>query len=140
MSFEQLLNKVTQAEQALEAQERHLAADWRQFKRSWIAAWTPGRIVGAGLISGFLIGRAQPLKHASGSGTLQLLSTVASLFAGGSAQVAAGEAEHAVKTAERTLDDTSATLYKTETLPPTPAAASPQPYEVPDTFRGSGQL
>lgn len=102
MSFEQLIEKVQQAEQALEAQERRAAADWRQLKASWLAGWTPGRIVLAGFVSGFAIGRVRPLRAATGSGALQLLSTLAGLFAGGSAQAAAGQAEQAADSAQQT--------------------------------------
>lgn len=100
MSFDKLIAKVAQAEQALEAQERLVAADWRQLKSSWTEMWTPGRIIIAGLVGGFLIGRAEPLKKIGGGGTLQLISALAGLFAGGSAQAAAGEAEHAAASAE----------------------------------------
>lgn len=100
MSFESLIQKVQQAETALEAQERQTGADWRQFKASWKTAWTPGRIVSIGLVSGFLVGRAEPAKRLmSGGGTLQLLSSLAGLFAGGSAQAAAGHAEEAAMAA-----------------------------------------
>ena len=102
MSFGALIEKVRQAETALEAKERQAAADWRQLKASWRASWTPARIVVAGLISGFIVGKAEPLKRAGGSGVLQLLSALAGLFAGGSAQAAAGEAEHAAETAAQT--------------------------------------
>lgn len=103
MSFEALVDKVHQAETALEAKERQAAADWRQLKASWIASWTPGRIVSAGLAAGFAVGKLEPAKKAaSGSGALQLLSALAGLFAGGSAQVAAGQAEDAADTAKQT--------------------------------------
>lgn len=102
VGFGALIEKVKQAESALEAQERQAAADWRQLKATWIAGWTPARIVVAGLISGFAVGKAEPLgKVARGGGTLQLLSAVAGLFAGGSAQAAAGEAQRAADTAEQ---------------------------------------
>lgn len=103
VSFGALIEKVKQAETALEAQERQTAADWRQLKASWFAGWTPARIVVAGLVGGFIVGRAEPLRRSvRGGSTLQLLSALAGLFAGGSAQAAAGEAEHAAKTAEQT--------------------------------------
>lgn len=103
VSFGALIEKVKQAETALEAQERQVAAGWRQLKASWIAGWTPARIVIAGFISGFAIGKAEPVRRfARGGGTMQLLSTLAGLFAGGSAQAAAGEAEHAAKSAQQT--------------------------------------
>ena len=101
MSFDQLITKVKQAEDALEAQERRVAADLRQLKASWRAGWTPGRIVIAGLVSGFFIGRAEPLKGvAKGGGAMQVITMLSGLFAGSSAQAAAGEAEHAAETAE----------------------------------------
>ena len=103
VSFEALLDKVKQAETALEARERQAAADWRQVKASWREGWTPWRIVVAGLVSGFVVGKVEPVrKVARGGGVLQLVSALAGLFAGGSAQAAAGEAEHAAKTAEQT--------------------------------------
>lgn len=105
MSFEKLLKKVEQAEDALEAQERRTAADWRQLKRSWKASWTPGRIVLAGLASGFLVGRLEPGKAmASGGGVLRMLASLTALMASGQAQAAAGEAEEAAETAEDTAE------------------------------------
>ena len=99
MSFDALIAKVGQAERALEAQERRVAADVRQLKSNWREAWTPGRIILAGAISGFLVGRARPLRMVDGGNALQLVSALAGLFAGGSAQAAADEdsqdAEHA---------------------------------------------
>lgn len=101
--FEALRDKVHQAEAALEAKERQAAADWRQLKASWIAGWTPGRIVVAGLVSGFIVGKLEPArKVARGGGVLQLLSTLSSLFAGTGAHAAAGKAEDAAETAEDT--------------------------------------
>jgi hypothetical protein len=101
MSFDALIRKVQQAEAALEGQERRTGADWRQLKASWRALWTPGRIVLAGLVSGFIVGRAEPLKHAAGGGVLQLVSALSGLFAGGSAQAAASEAGDAAEAAKR---------------------------------------
>lgn len=101
MSFDKLIAKVKQAEDALEAQERRFAADVRQLKASWRAGWTPWRIVIAGLASGFLIGRAEPLRAAAkGGNAMQLITMLSGLFAGGSAQAAASEAEHAAESAE----------------------------------------
>ena len=102
VSFEALLDKVKQAETALEARERQAAADWRQVKASWREGWTPWRIVVAGLVAGFAVGTVEPVRRvARGGGVLQLASALAGLFAGGSAQAAAGEAEHAARTAEQ---------------------------------------
>jgi hypothetical protein len=96
MGFHELIDKVQQAETALEAQERQAAADWRQFKASWRSIWTPGRIVLAGVASGFLFGSARPLRGVgSGQGLLQLVTALSGLFASGSAHAAAEHAEEA---------------------------------------------
>jgi hypothetical protein len=103
MGFHELIDKVRQAEDALEARERQTAADWRQVKASWHALWTPGRIVLAGLASGFVVGKARPVgRVAGGSGLLQLASMLSGLFAGGSAQAAAQGAEEAADAADAT--------------------------------------
>lgn len=101
MSFDKLITKVAQAENALEAQERQVAADVRQFKRSWRAAWTPGRIVVAGLVSGFLVGRAEPLRSAAqGGSVVRIVSLLTGLFASSTAQAAASKADDAAESAE----------------------------------------
>ena len=106
MGFSKLIDKVTQAEHALEAHERYVGAEWRQLKSSWRDAWTPGRIVVAGLASGFLVGRARPLSRTTrtGGGFLQLLGALSGLMATGSAQVAASEADEAADQAEATAE------------------------------------
>lgn len=94
-SFQQLIEKVHQAEAALEAQERRVAADWRQLRASWATGWTPGRIVLAGLVSGFVIGRIEPLKAgAKGSSIMQMITAISGLLATARAKEAADEVEH----------------------------------------------
>ena len=100
MSFDALIAKVQQAETALETRERQTTQQWRQFKATWRESWTPGRIVIAGLAAGFVVGRARPLRVASGGGVLQMLSALSGLLASGSAQVAAEEAGQAADAAE----------------------------------------
>ena len=100
MSFDALITKVQQAEQALEGRERAASAQWRQVKTTWRESWTPGRIVIAGLASGFLVGRAQPLKLAGSGGLLNLVTALSGMLASGSAQVAAENAEQAADAAE----------------------------------------
>lgn len=100
MGFDALIEKVRQAETALEAQERRVGADWRQLRGSWQSLWTPGRIVLAGLATGFMVGRAEPFKRAAGGGVLQLLTALSGMFAGGSAQVAANQAGEAADAAQ----------------------------------------
>lgn len=140
VSFEALIQKVRQAETALEARERQVGADWRQVKASWRAAWTPGRIVVAGLVSGFVVGRSEPLRRVGGGGTLQLLTALSGLFAGGSAQAAASEAEQAAKKAEQTATavapDAVSMPSRTAAVPP---AAEVDPESL-DALRRAGLL
>ena len=100
VGFEALIEKVTQAEQALESSERVAASRWDAFKGTWRASWTPGRIVVAGLASGFLVGRAKPMRVAGSGGVLNLVTALAGIFAGTGAQAAAKEAEDAATAAE----------------------------------------
>ncbi|KIQ98324.1 hypothetical protein [Lysobacter sp. A03] len=96
MNFEKLKNKVDQAENTLEANERRVGADLRQLKDSWRALWSPGRIIVVGMASGFLIGRAEPLQTVARSGgLLRMSSTLMSLFSGVTAASAASDAEDA---------------------------------------------
>ena len=116
VGFGALIEKVKQAEATLESRERLTTDAWDRFRATWRATWTPWRIVGAGAVAGFIVGKAEPLrKTATGSGALQLFSALAGLFAGGSAQAAAseaehaaGEAEHAAETAEQTAEQAAA--------------------------------
>ena len=102
MSFDKLITKVQQAEDALEAHERTMSADMRQLKTAWRQAWTPGRIVIAGLAAGYLVGRAEPFKRAAGGGVLQLITALSGLFASSQAQEAAEGADDAAQAAEVT--------------------------------------
>lgn len=115
MGFDALIAKVEQAEQALEASERVASAQWRQARVTWREMWTPGRIVIAGLASGFLVGRAKPLRVAGSGGLLNLVTALSGLLASGNAQAAAENAEHAADSAE----DTAAVAAAA------PAAATP---------------
>lgn len=123
MSFDALIQKVRQAETALEAQERRAGADWRQLRASWRSMWTPGRIVLAGLAAGFVTGRAEPFKRAAGGGVLQLVTALSGLFAGGSAQAAAGEAGEAAEAAQAAQAGTQGAPAQADAAMPPPDAA-----------------
>ena len=99
MRFEPLKQRVTRREQLLEGRLQQTRDQWQTLTTTWRESWTPLRIVVAGLVSGFLVGRARPLRVASGGGVLQLVSALSSLFAGSSAQAAANEAEQAADVA-----------------------------------------
>lgn len=96
MSFEKLIKKVATAEGSLEANERRVGADLRQLKDSWMSMWSPGRIIVAGVASGFLIGRAEPIATVARSGgLLRSAGTLVTLFSGLTAASAAGDAKDA---------------------------------------------
>ncbi len=99
MGFSQLKQKVTQAEKSLEAHERVVASDWRVLKDAWRDAWTPGRIVIAGLASGFVMGKIEPVSRSKASSILNMFTAVGGLFASGTAAGAAEDAKAAVNSA-----------------------------------------
>ena len=107
MRFEKLLQHVQRAEQRVELRATHAQLQWATLKQTWREGWTPGRIVIAGLASGFLVGRAKPLRLASSGGLLNLVTALSGLLASGSAQVAAeqaGDAADAVEAAASPTD------------------------------------
>ena len=95
MNFKDNINRVRRAELAVEANEGVARDHWQRLRLAWRDAWTPGRIVIAGLASGFLVGRIDP--KATGAGMVNLVSALASLFAvdqaGNAAEVAGDAAE-----------------------------------------------
>lgn len=118
-SFNQLIQKVEQAEAALEAQERRVAADWRQLRASWRAGWTPGRIVIAGLASGFLIGRVEPVKGvAKGSSIMQMITALSGLFASATAQQAASQMDSVADDVGEVADTVQAAAPATVVVEP----------------------
>lgn len=140
VGFEALIEKVRQAETALEAKERQTVARYEHTRATWRAFWTPGRIVVAGLLSGFVVGRSEPFKRAAGGGTLQLISALGSLFAGSGAKAAAEEATDAAHAAEAATGMPGAAAQARATADPAPSPPSAAPYDHPDTLRGSGRL
>lgn len=128
LRFEQLIAKVQQAEDVLEAKERTVVADLSRLRDSWHAAWTPWRIVIAGVAAGFIVGRAEPMRAIGKSGGLmQLVSMASSLFAGGKAQVAAEEAGDAKREAQHAnVEEGVGTV-----TPPDASLAQPQSQPQP---------
>lgn len=125
MSFEKLIEKVTQAEAALEAEERRVAADIRQMKASWRQAWTPGRILIAGLVSGYLTGRAEPLhKAARNGGVVRIVTLLSGLFAGTAARSAAEDADEAAQNAGRAAAATQTAGHASTQVPSGTCAAT----------------
>lgn len=80
MSFDDSIERVRRAERALDASGRAVAGEWMRVRQVWREAWTPGRIVIAGLASGFVIGRSE-MPTVTGSGFVNLVSALGGLFA-----------------------------------------------------------
>lgn len=101
MKFNKLLARVARAEDALEAHERRVGADLRQLVQSWKSVWTPGRIVVTGLASGFLVGRAEPLRAAArGGSVVRIVSLLTSVFSTTYAAAAKDDADHSARSAD----------------------------------------
>lgn len=73
--------RVRAAERNVEAQWAQTVAHGRRTFALWRSGWTPERIVIAGLLTGFLSGRAQPLRLAGSGGLLALLRSLSGLLA-----------------------------------------------------------
>lgn len=103
MSFDESIQRVKRAELALDASTRKVTDHWQQLRQTWRDAWTPGRIVIAGIASGFVVGRGE-LPTATGSGFINLVSAVSGLFAvdqaGEVAEVAGDAVDQAQQVAE----------------------------------------
>ena len=105
VSFEHLVRKVTRAEDVLEMREQRLVDQYRRLNDTWRKGWTPMRIIVVGLASGFLVGRAEPLRALTGARMLQMVSALSGLFASAQATFAAEQAEEAADTAEEVATD-----------------------------------
>ncbi|QWP78356.1 hypothetical protein J5226_08190 [Lysobacter sp. K5869] len=100
--FDRLQRRVDKRERLLEGRYEQVQERKRVLSKSWREAWTPGRIVIAGLVAGFFMGRAEPVKIAVKSGNLmQIVSLLSGLFAGAGAQEAADQAGQAAGQAGR---------------------------------------
>lgn len=121
MNYEQLKRRVERAERLVEGRSQQTSHHWSALKVSWREGWTPARIVAAGLVSGFVSGRAEPLRALTGARMLQMVSAVAGLFASAQAAFAADQAEQAADTVEQVATGTEAA--------PVQAANAPHPEE-----------
>lgn len=100
MRFEQLQQRVARAEKRVELRSAQSSLYWTILKQSWKEGWTPARIVIAGVVSGFLVGRAEPLRALTGARWMQMFTAVSSFLATAQAANAAETAEQAADTAQ----------------------------------------
>lgn len=144
MSFESLQAKVARAEDNLEAHERRVAADIRVFGNAWRQAWTPPRLVAAGLAAGFLAGWARPARAITGvepARWLQLAGSLAGLAgsvhaafnAAGAKEAAEDAADEAGEAAAATKGDAGAGVASSGPAKrPGPAGPPSERRHVPD--------
>ncbi|MCD9027159.1 protein sip-5 [Luteimonas sp. BDR2-5] len=148
MNFEGLKSRVERAESLVDGRLSQTGDRYAALKLSWREAWTPPRIILAGLIAGFVTGRSQPrdalqkLGKLGGPKSIQLVTSIASMLTSMQAAYAAATAEKAADTADdaaNDVQDAAATVQQeaqapgpaTGTAAPSQAAPSTTP-EVPD--------
>ena len=123
MRFELLRQRVQRAERRVAASLDRMELHRREFGAAWRRGWTPGRIVIAGLLSGFLVGRAEPLSRVGGTRWLQMLGTVSTMLASLRAAAASEEAgESADVAAEQAASANQNVAEATGQAPPVPPA------------------
>ena len=121
MSFKHLKRRVERGEALVEGRARQAGECHSRLQREWRQAWTPLRIVVAGLGAGFITGRVQPeqaigrIGKVAGPGTMRLLTSAIGLvgslqaaFAAMTAKGAAETADEAAETADSAADQTAA--------------------------------
>ena len=134
MRFEQLRLRVEQAERQVAASSDRAEDSRHAFGEAWRRGWSPGRIVVAGLLSGFLVGRAEPLSKVGGARWLQMLGTVSTMLA---SLRAAAASEEAGEAADAAADVAAEAAVQTGAPGPVPAAGTPP--AATDAAPGDGQ-
>lgn len=113
MNFKQLQRRVERGETLVEGRLQQTRECQGRMTREWREAWTPLRIVVAGLASGLIMGRAEPEKALKQLGklgsprTLQLVSSMAGLVGSVQAAIAAMTAQSAAETADEAAGTTA---------------------------------
>ncbi|KRG71554.1 hypothetical protein [Pseudoxanthomonas dokdonensis] len=125
MKFESLQRRVRRAEHILEGRIEQTRTSSQSLRSAWREGWTPGRIVLAGLVSGFLTGRAEPLRSLTGARWLQMITSVSGMLASLQAAASAEQAETASDEARAETQAQGAA-----------ANSAPAPAQTPDPFAG----
>lgn len=128
MKFEALKRRVAKHERLVEGRLQQTESQWHDFKTTWRESWTPLRIVVAGLIGGFVVGRSDPMRAlgklgafgGGGAKVLQMVTALSGLFASVQASTAADQAEQAADKADDAADAAQAS--------PQTATAKPMPW------------
>jgi len=126
MNYRQLRHRVERAERLVQGRADDTEVHYSTLQRVWREGWTPLRIVGAGLITGFLAGKLEPSKGKlvanQATRWVQMFSAVSGMFTAMQAQHAAEQTEAAGEQAERAADNAESVATRE-----TPAPARPSP-------------
>lgn len=125
MNFDALKRRVERSERLVEGRIEQASEHRARLGRQWRQAWTPGRIIVIGLVGGFLVARARPLRTlgaVSATRWVQLATSVSGLVAALQAAWAAQTAESAAKDAEGAADTATAVAVEAAA----PAGTAPQ--------------
>jgi len=144
MNFEALKGRVERAEALVDGRFEQTDTRFSALKTSWHEAWTPPRIVIAGVIAGLVVGSTQPqralrrLGKLGGPKSLQMISAVSGLLTSIQATVAAATAEKAAETADdaaETADDAAnaAGVASAQAQQQTAAPAAADPTQASNT-------
>jgi hypothetical protein len=123
VSYKAMRIRAEAAERAFEQSLAQVEDDWRDLKGTTRDSMTPLRILGSGVLAGWLTGIAAPLSRIQGGARLvQLASSLMTMFGAVEAREAAEEATEAADTATvvaATADpDAAQTAAATATLEP----------------------
>lgn len=99
MRFETLRQRVERTEARVQRCMDRAESSRTELRQMWKLGWTPPRIIIAGAVAGFLVGRAEPLSKVGGTRWLQLIGTASSMIASIRAAAASETAEDAAQTA-----------------------------------------
>ncbi|MCG2605310.1 MAG: hypothetical protein KBO60_19830 [Achromobacter sp.] len=108
MNFDALQRRVERAERLVEGRSEEARGQWHILKDAWRQGWTPLRIVVAGGVTGFLVGRSEPLRALTGARWLQMVGSISGMIASLQAAAAAEQAEDAAESAEEPAADAQA--------------------------------
>ena len=130
MNYQQLQRRVERAERLVEGRQQQTRDHWATLKTNWREGWTPARIIAAGLVGGFVSGRAEPLRALSGARMLEMVGAVSGLFASAQATFAAEHAGQAADTAEPVASDAGAVTAAAAENRAEPEPIAPRPAEA----------
>lgn len=126
MNFDALKRRVERSERLVEGRIERASEHRAHLGQQWRQAWTPGRIVVIGLLGGFLVARARPMRTlgaVSATRWVQLATSLSGLFAALQAAWAAQTAESAAKDAEGAADVATAVAGEAADTGTVPQAA-----------------